>query len=95
MRPELEHLQLLEYHLRGRPTPAEAAAWQLRLRAEPALAAETNAQQLLYAALREAGRQQLRQELTAIHARLYPLHRRFWLGALVAAARRLSGRAAR
>lgn len=86
MRPVLEHLRLLERHLRGQPTLAETAAWQLRLHQEPKLAAETAELRQLYAGLREAGRQQLRQELAAIHARLYPPRRRSWLRAAVAAA---------
>ncbi|SNC76539.1 NifQ protein [Hymenobacter gelipurpurascens] len=83
MRPELEHLQHLEYHLLGHSSPTEAAQWQARLQLDPALAAEAEQQQHLYQGLFLAGRQQLRQELNEIHVQLYR-PRRTWLRNAVA-----------
>ncbi len=74
MRPELRRLQRLEHHLLGHPSPAETAEWELQLLLDPDLRADSEAQQLAYAALRRAGRRQLRHELRAIHHQLYGLH---------------------
>ena len=71
MRPELDRLQRLELHLLGQPTSAEAARWELELLLDPELQADADAQRAVYRGLRQAGRQQLRRELTAIHAHLY------------------------
>lgn len=80
MRPALDRLQLIEHHLLGRPTPTEAAQWQLLLLTDPELAAAAATQQQLYQALHEAGRRQLRQELELIHSRFErQTRRRGWL----------------
>lgn len=76
MRPELERLHLIEQHLLGPTTPADAAAWQARLLLDPALREEADAQRQLYAGLRVAGRRQLRHELAGIHDRLFAGQRR-------------------
>ncbi|UOQ53911.1 hypothetical protein [Hymenobacter cellulosivorans] len=90
MRPALDRLQLIEHHLLGRPTPAEAAQWQLQQLTDPALAADTDAQQQLYRALHQAGRQQLRQELELIHSRFErQTRRRGWFQNATAHLRRL------
>jgi hypothetical protein len=78
MRPELEHLQRLEQHLLGHPTPPETALWQARLQLDTGLTAEAELQQHLYQGLFLAGRRQLRQELEDIHTQLYR-PRRTWL----------------
>ncbi|WP_167855402.1 hypothetical protein [Hymenobacter fodinae] len=83
MRPELEHLQQLEQHLLGHPTPTEKVLWQAQLQLDPALAADVTLQQHLYQGLLLAGRRQLRQELDDIHAQLYR-PRRTWLRKAVA-----------
>ncbi|UOQ73104.1 hypothetical protein [Hymenobacter cellulosilyticus] len=80
MRPVLERLQLIEHHLLGCPTAAEAAQWQVQLLTDPDLAADAATQQQLYQALHEAGRQQLRRELELIHSRFErQTRRRSWL----------------
>lgn len=76
MRPELERLHLIEQHLLGPATPADAVVWEARLLLDPALRAEAEAQRGLYAGIRAAGRQQLRQELDAMHERLFANRRR-------------------
>ncbi|TGE27628.1 hypothetical protein [Hymenobacter metallicola] len=82
MRPALERLRLIERHLLGRPTPVEAAQWQLQLLTDPELAPDAATQQHLYHALHEAGRQQLRQELEQIHRRYErQTRRRGWVQA--------------
>jgi hypothetical protein len=98
MRPELERLQHIEQHLLGaRPAPEEAV-WAARQLLDPALRPDVEAQQLVYRELQLAGRRQLRQELSAIHARLYGGTRqpRRWLqqaaGALQQLRRQLSRR---
>ncbi|TGD81858.1 hypothetical protein [Hymenobacter wooponensis] len=83
MRPELEHLQRLEHHLLGHPTPTETIQWQVQLQQDPVLAADAELQQHLYHGILLAGRQQLRQELEEIHTQLYR-PRRTWLRHAVA-----------
>lgn len=79
MRPALEYLRQLERYLLGKQTAAEAEAWRVRQLVDSDLAADAAAQQLLYQGLRLAGRQQLRQELELIHARLQrPARRHTW-----------------
>lgn len=84
MRPALERLHLIEQQLLNGPAALPAEEWQLRQLFDGELAADATAQQQLYHGLRAAGRQQLRQELRQIHARLYGGRwawlRRLWLG---------------
>lgn len=71
MRPELERLHLIEQQLLNTPAALSAEDWHLRRLLDGELAADAAAQQQLYHGLRQAGRQQLRQELRTIHARLH------------------------
>lgn len=71
MRPELERLHLIEQQLLNTPAALPAEDWHLRQLLDGELAADAAVQQQLYHGLRLAGRQQLRQELRQIHARLY------------------------
>jgi hypothetical protein len=71
MRPELERLRLIEQQLLNTPAALPADDWQLRQLLDGELAADAEAQRQLYHGLRQAGRQQLRQELRQIHTRLY------------------------
>ncbi|MDQ2795198.1 MAG: hypothetical protein M3Y12_14495 [Bacteroidota bacterium] len=71
MRPELKRLQIIEQQLLNGPDARPAEEWTLRQLFDGELAADTATQQQLYHGLRRAGRQQLRQELRQIHARLY------------------------
>jgi hypothetical protein len=89
MRPDLTRLQRIEQHLLLPATPAETAAWQLQTLLDPELAADTAVQQQLYAGLRQAGRQQLRQELQLIHHQLYGPGSAGWLRAAVGGLRTL------
>ena len=82
MRPELERFLLIEQQLLNHPAALSAGDWQLRQLLDGELAADADLQQQLYAGLRQAGRQQLRQELRAIHARLYDAPGPRWLAAL-------------
>jgi hypothetical protein len=76
MRPELERLRRLEEHLLG-----ETALLPL----DATLPADLDLQRQLYAGLRQAGRQQLRRELAAIHERLYGPAAGRWTWAALAA----------
>lgn len=67
MRPELERLRRIEDHLLG-PAGSVAADY---LPFDAWLPANVEAQRHVYAALHRAGQRQLRQELAAIHERLY------------------------
>ena len=71
MRPELERLHLIEQQLLNGPAALPAEDWHLRQLLDGDLAADAEVQQQLYHGLRRTGRQQLRQELRTIHARLY------------------------
>ena len=93
MRPALERLRRIESHLLSPPSAAEAAHWHARQLLDPELATDTEIQRQLYQALHQAGRQQLRQELHLIHARLArATRRRGWLLAATDQLRRLLGR---
>jgi hypothetical protein len=82
MRPELDRLLLIEQQLLHGPAALSAQEWHLRQLLDEELAADAEAQQLLYHGLRLAGRQQLRHELQQIHAQLYAPHRAGWLAGL-------------
>jgi hypothetical protein len=79
MRPELERLRLIEQQLLNTPAALPAEDWQLRQLFDGELAADAEVQRQLYHGLRQAGRQQLRQELRQIHARLYTPQAGGWL----------------
>ena len=91
MRAELERLHWIEHHLLGSPPPNEAVAWTRQQLLDTELAADTEAQQLLYQGIRLAGRRQLRRELAAIHQRLYR-PRYAWLRTIEAGLTDLLGR---
>ncbi|WP_035566048.1 hypothetical protein [Hymenobacter sp. IS2118] len=78
MRSELERLQLIEQRLLRTPAALPAEEWQLRQLFDGELRADAAAQWQLYRGLRQAGRHQLRQELAAIHAGLYPRPFGWW-----------------
>jgi hypothetical protein len=79
MRPELERLALIEGQLLRGPAALPAADWNLQLLLDGELHADAVAQQQLYAGLRTAGQHQLRQELAAIHTRLYAARPGRWV----------------
>lgn len=79
MRPTLERLRLIEQQLLNTPAALPAEDWHLRQLLDGELAADAEAQHQLYHGLRLAGRQQLRQELHQIHARLYGPQTGSWL----------------
>ena len=79
MRHELERLRLIEQQLLNTPAALPAEDWHLRQLLDGELAADTETQRQLYYGLRLAGRQQLRQELRQIHARLYAPQASGWL----------------
>ncbi len=71
MRPELEEIKLLEGYLHGSLTESQRVDAEVRLLWDRGWQANLAAQQNAYAAIREAGRQRLGQELRAIHVRLF------------------------
>lgn len=71
MRPELEEIKLLESFLGGRLAEEEELEVEIRLLWDQHWQQKVAQQQLAYRAIREAGRQQLRLELHAIHRKLY------------------------
>lgn len=85
MRPELERLRRIEQHLLG-PAGAVPAAY---LALDAALPADAEAQRRVYEALHQAGQRQLRQELAAIHERLYGKEVGRWSWAAAASGIRL------
>jgi len=82
MRPELDRLHRIEAQLLGQPQPAGAPDWQVQRLLDAELDADAQAQRQLYVGIRAAGRRQLRAELNAIHAQLYP-SRPNWLRRLL------------
>lgn len=71
MRPELEEIQLLENFLGGKLAGENEQEVEIRLLWDREWQQKVAQQQLVYHAIREAGRQQLRHELQAIHQRLF------------------------
>jgi hypothetical protein len=71
MRPELEEIRLLEDYLQDNLPGEQHQHVAIRLLWDRVWQRNLTAQQTAYRALRLAGRQQLRQELKAIHARLF------------------------
>jgi hypothetical protein len=71
MRPELKEIQLLEGYVQGSLNEAQRVDAEVRLLWDRDWQANLVAQQKAYAAIRETGRQRLRQEMRAIHVRLF------------------------
>lgn len=71
MRPELKEIQLLENFLGSRLAEEEELEVEIRLLWDQQWQQKVAHQQLAYHAIREAGRQQLRLELQAIHQKLF------------------------
>jgi len=71
MRPELETMKRLEGYLRGTLDEEERVDVEVRLLWDREWQDNLAAQQMAYRALRETGRQRLRQQLKSIHARLF------------------------
>jgi len=71
MRPELEEMQLLEGYVQKTLAEEQRIDVSIRLLWDQVWQRNLAAQQTAYRALRLAGRQQLRHELNAIHARLF------------------------
>lgn len=71
MRPELETMKRLEGYLHGTLGEEERVDVEVRLLWDREWQENLSAQQTAYRALREAGRQRLRHQLRAIHARLF------------------------
>jgi hypothetical protein len=82
MRSELERLRLIEQQLLQTPAAVPADQWRLRQLFDAELAADADLQQQLYHGLHQAGRQQLKRELRAIHAQLYDAPGLRWMAAL-------------
>ncbi|WP_347160249.1 hypothetical protein [Pontibacter chitinilyticus] len=71
MRPELEEIQRVEAFLHGQLPEQEELDIEIRMLWDQPWKQQIAQQQLAYTAVREAGRLQLRQELQAIHQRLF------------------------
>ena len=71
MRPELEEMQLLENYLQGSLPRKKYRQISIRLLWDRIWQRNLADQQTAYQALKLAGREQLRQELNAIHSRLF------------------------
>ena len=71
MRPELEEVKLLEEYLRNRLPEKQRQEVEIRLLWDKAWQQHLYTQKQAYLAVRQEGRRQLRQELKAIHTRLF------------------------
>ncbi len=71
MRAELEEMQGVEAFLRGKLTEEKAMEAEIRLLWDREWRQKVEGQRQSYRAIRAAGRQHLRQELQAIHDRLF------------------------
>lgn len=71
MRPELEEIHVLEDFLHGQLPEEAAIEIEIRLLWDQAWKNKVELQRLSYQAIREAGRQQLRQELNTMHQKLF------------------------
>ncbi|KAA5548614.1 hypothetical protein [Adhaeribacter rhizoryzae] len=71
MRPALEEIKTLEAFVNGSLPEEESQELEIRLLWDEYFKQKFQLQQLAYRAIQDAGRQQLRQELKAIHTRLF------------------------
>lgn len=71
MRPALEEIKILEAFVNGSLPEEESQELEIRLLWDEYFKQKLQLQQLAYRAIQDAGRQQLRQELKAIHTRLF------------------------
>ena len=71
MRPQLEHLQLLENYLHQHLPEEQKQDVEIRLLWDKEWQQNVSSQQVAYEAIRCEGRKQLRKELEAIHTRLF------------------------
>ncbi len=71
MRAELEEMQVVEAFLQGELAEEKAVEVEIRLLWDGEWRQKVEGQRLSYQAIRAAGRQHLRQELQAIHQRLF------------------------
>lgn len=71
MRPELEDIQLLEAYLHHTLDEEKRIEVEIRLLWDEDWKQKIAMQKKAYLALHQAGRQQLRRELDAIHTRLF------------------------
>lgn len=71
MRPQLEEIKLLETYLAGTLAEEQRIEVEIRLLWDQEWQSQLNHQELAYQAIRCAGRKQLKNELEAIHARLF------------------------
>ncbi len=71
MRPALKQIKHLEAFLQGQLHEEEELDVEVRLLWDREWEQQVEQQRLSYAAIREAGRKQLRQELRGIHQRLF------------------------
>jgi hypothetical protein len=71
MRPELEEIQVLEAYLHHTLDEEKRLEVEIRLLWDEEWQQKLALQKSAYLALRQAGRQQLRQEIQAIHTRLF------------------------
>jgi hypothetical protein len=71
MRPQLEEVQLLENYLHHRLPHEQRQEVEIRLLWDREWQQNLFSQQQAYQVIRQEGRRQLRQELEAIHSRLF------------------------
>lgn len=71
MRPALEETKLLEDYINGHLDEERQLEMEICLLWDQELKSKLYLQRQAYRALREVGRQQLRQQLRAIHTRLF------------------------
>ena len=71
MRPALEEIKTLEAFLNNSLPEEESQELEIRFLWDEGLEKNLQLQQLAYRSVQDAGRQQLRQELKAIHTRLF------------------------
>ena len=81
MRTSLLETKRIEEHLQGMLDPGEQLLFQAELILDPDRREKVEAQRKAYALLRSYGRNQLKEEIARVHARLFesPLHHRFKL----------------
>lgn len=71
MRPQLEEVKLLEDYMHKLLPEEQRQEVEIRLLWDKKWQQNMSSQQIAYTAIRSEGRKQLRQELEAIHTRLF------------------------
>lgn len=79
MRTSLTEIQQIEAYLLHQTTPAERLLFEAKLMLQPGLTEDVQLQQETYRLVKQYGRKKIREEIEAVHRKLFsePQHKSF------------------